>query len=134
MGDSAAHTFCVTEKEMKVFQSLSGDKSLIHTDADFARQNGYKDVIAYGGIMLSHLSQMLGMKLPGPKGTSASWQIDYRTPLYVGEKATIHLTVDHVSKAVGLVSAIFEIRTEDDRLIATGKTQSMLPPEEINDQ
>jgi HAD superfamily phosphatase (TIGR01681 family) len=76
-------------------------------------------VIAYGGIMLAHLSHVLGMKLPGPTGTSTKWTINYREPLYLDEPARITLEISHTSSATGLVEAKFRI-TSGERTIATG--------------
>ena len=55
--------------------------------------------------MLAHLSHVLGMKLPGPTGTSTKWTISYREPLYLGEPARIALEITYASKATGIVEA-----------------------------
>ncbi len=84
-GQSAEIRFAVTEEDMALFQRLSGDHSLIHTDKAYAAERGFDAPIVYGGIMLAKLSNMVGEHLPGRFGTSVSWTITYRQPLYVGE-------------------------------------------------
>ena len=130
VGDRIAHDFVVDEAAMRTFASVSGDDSRIHTSPAFARQRGYTDVIVYGGIMLSHLSRVLGTKLPGANGTSTKWAINYRQPLYVGEEARLELEVTHTSPAAGVVETKFRI-TVADKVVATGQTQSLVPREEI---
>lgn len=115
---------------MVAFQKMSGDTSLIHTDREFARSRGFDDVIAYGGIMLAHLSHVLGMQLPGSAATSLRWTIDYRRPLYVGAEAEIDFEVTGVSSATGVVDGKFRIAS-GAKLIATGSTQSMVPLDQI---
>jgi 3-hydroxybutyryl-CoA dehydratase len=132
VGDTASHRFVLDDESMRLFQDLSGDHSRIHTDDAYARARGYKGVIAYGGIMLAHLSYLLGSKLPGTDATSTKWTINYREPLYVGEEAEVHLTVSTVSKANGVVEGKFRITCEA-RTIATGTTQSIVPPDQIAD-
>jgi len=130
-GDCATHDFVVDQEAMRWFQAMSKDVSRIHCDPEFARERGFKDVIAYGGIMLAHLSHVLGMKLPGPSGTSTKWTIAYREPLYVGEPARITLEVTYASEATGIIEGKFRI-TSGDRVIATGTTQSKVPLDEID--
>jgi acyl dehydratase len=122
-GDRAVRRFVVTPRDMELFQQLSGDRSRIHVDPEYARGRGYRDKIVYGGIMLAQLSKLLGSEIPGDLGVSAHWSIDYRSALYVGEEAELALEVQHVSPATGLLQSVYVIRTED-RVIATGKVQS----------
>jgi acyl dehydratase len=129
-GDFVEHEFAVTARDMELFQALSNDKSAIHVNSEFARARGFRDVIVYGGILLAQLSHVLGGKIPGDKGVSLSWQIDYRKPLYVDERAVLKLKVIHVAESTGSIEGKFEIRTAD-RLVATGKTHSLLPVEDL---
>lgn len=126
VGDRTEHEFSVSAEDMRGFAALSGDKSPVHVDADFARARGFDDVIVYGGLMLAHLSYVVGMKLPGETGTSTRWTIDYRGPLYVGETATIDHEVVGVSPGTGLIDGKYRIRAAG-RLIASGTTQSLVP-------
>jgi acyl dehydratase len=126
-GDRAVRRFIVTTRDMELFQELSGDRSRIHVDPEYARGRGYRDKIVYGGIMLAQLSKLLGSDIPGDLGVSAHWSIDYRSALCVGEEAELALEVQHVSPATGLLQGAYVVRTED-RVIATGKVQSKFAP------
>jgi acyl dehydratase len=132
VGDCATREFVADEAAMRAFQALSGDQSRIHCDEAYAKSRGYDGVIVYGGIMLAHLSHLLGMKIPGTNGTSLAWTIKYHKPLYVGEKAAIELTVVNVSPATGVVESKFTIKTGDKR-IASGTAQSIVPSETLAD-
>jgi len=129
-GMVAEHAFVVSEADMAAFISLSGDRSKIHTDSDYARRRGYPNVIVYGGIILAKLSYILGSMIPGDRGVSVRWTIDYRKALHVGEAAAIELTVTGTSPSTGLVEAKFAVRV-GGRVIATGRTQSVVPREEL---
>jgi acyl dehydratase len=126
VGDKASRDFVVDQRAMTWFQSVAEDMSRIHTDAAYAQERGYDGVIAYGGIMLAHLSHLLGARIPGADGTSVKWTINYRKPLYLDEPATVEIEVVAVSTAVGLVECKFTIATKD-RTVATGITQSIVP-------
>lgn len=117
--------FCVTREEMAAFANLSGDRSLVHTDDDFAKHHGFREAIVYGGILLAKLSHCLGTHLPGPRGVSMEWSIRYHAPLYVGETAVFHAEVKHVSEAVYAVEIAYRV-TQDGRKIASGEAHSRL--------
>lgn len=130
VGDTASREFVVDEPAMRWFQSVSGDTSRIHCDPEYARTRGYEGVIAYGGIMLAHLSHLLGMKIPGANGTSIAWSITYRKPLYVGEPARVDIEVTDISEATGVVQCKFRIAA-GTKVVANGTTQSIVPPSDL---
>ena len=124
VGAAVTHDFVVTPEDLAAFRQLSGDDSLIHTDASFSSRHGFREPIAYGGIMLAHLSHVLGTMVPGRRGVSLAWSIAFRKPLYVNEPATITATVAHVSEATRTVNLTFTITRGHD-IIASGKTESL---------
>jgi len=130
VGDVVEHRFVVETEQMAAFQALSNDYSRIHTDDEYAHSRGFKGAIVYGGIMMAHLSYVLGSKIPGSLGTSGRWQVDYRAPLYVGDSAVLRLEVTYVSKPMGVIQAKFTIRAREG-LVATGTVQSFVPETEI---
>lgn len=122
---TVSHEFCVSHSDIEDFRRLSGDSSLIHTDAVFCERHGFKGPIVYGGIMLRQLSKVLGMQMPGVHGLSMGWTISYKKPLYADEAATLVATVTHVSVAARMVKLKFEIRRAEE-VIAVGKTESLI--------
>lgn len=115
--------FHVTREEMEAFAALSGDRSFVHADDDFARRHGFREAIVYGGILLAKLSHCLGTHLPGPRGVSMEWTIRYHSPLYVGDTAHFHAEVTHVSEAMRTVEIAYQV-TLDGRKIASGTAHS----------
>jgi 3-hydroxybutyryl-CoA dehydratase len=130
VGDRAARKFVIDGTTMRWFQEVAEDTSRIHCDRAYAQSRGYADVIAYGGILMAHLSHLLGMDIPGPSGTSIAWSIKFHEPLYLGEQAEIVLEVTYLSAATGVVEAKFRIMA-GQKQVATGTTQSVVPLEEI---
>lgn len=110
---------------MAAFAALSGDLSPVHTDDAFARRNGFRGVVVYGGILLAKLSHCLGTHLPGPTGVSLEWTIRFHSPLYVGEAATFRADLTHFSEAMRVAQIPFRVTRHDDR-IASGMAQSRL--------
>jgi 3-hydroxybutyryl-CoA dehydratase len=130
LGDRAARKFVIDEASMRWFQEVAQDTSRIHCDRSYAQSRGYADVLAYGGILIAHLSHLLGMQIPGSNGTSTAWSIKFHEPLYLGEEAEITLEVSYVSAATGIVEGKFNVMAGEKRC-ATGTTQSLLPLQDM---
>jgi 3-hydroxybutyryl-CoA dehydratase len=130
VGNIATRRFVVGETVMEWFREVAGDTSRVHCDAAYARSRGFDGVLVYGGIMLAHLSHLLGMCIPGNNGASVAWSIKYHRPLYVDEPAEIVLEVTFVSPGTGIVESRFSI-TAGKKEVATGTAQSIVPLDEI---
>ena len=132
VGDRASRSFVVNAATMRWFQEVAEDTSRIHCDSAFAQARGYRDVVVYGGIMLAHLSHLVGMKIPGPDGTSIGWSVKFHNPLYVDEPAEITLEVANVSAATGVIEGKFSIMAGQKK-VATGTTRSVVPRDQIHE-
>jgi 3-hydroxybutyryl-CoA dehydratase len=130
VGDTVEHAFVIDDAAMRTFSALSGDSSAVHVDDVFARSRGFEGAIVYGGLMLAQLSFVLGSRIPGDHGVSTRWSIDYRRALYVGQQAVLRLEITDISPATGIVETKFTI-SAGGRVIATGKTQSLVPLEDL---
>ena len=130
VGDVARRQFVVDQSTMAWFRQVAQDTSRIHCDADYAKSRGFAGVLVYGGIMLAHLSHLLGTQIPGRNGTSVEWSIKYQEPLYIDEPAEIVLEVTFVSPGTGVVQSRFAVMA-GDRTVATGTAQSVVPLDEI---
>jgi acyl dehydratase len=130
VGNVATRKFVVDDAAMKWFREVAEDTSRIHCDAAYAKSRGFNGVVVYGGIMLAHLSHLLGMHIPGRNGTSVAWSIKYHGPLYVDEPAEIVLEVTFVSPGTGIVESRFSIAAGEKK-VATGTAQSIVPLDEI---
>lgn len=117
--------FEVTQADMTTFMELSGDRSRIHWDAEYARRNGFKGPVVYGAITVARLSNLVGMHLPGDLGLATEWKIDFNNALYVDEPAVIRAEITHVSEATRIVKLRFRV-TSNDRLIASGSAGAKL--------
>lgn len=89
----------ITEDKMKVFSQLSGDFNPMHVDYKYAIERGYKGVLVYGMLSSLFYSTLVGMYLPGKKCLLNKCAVDYKQPVYIGDKLTVSGRV--VDKRVG---------------------------------
>lgn len=125
VGQKAVHSYRIGPAEMETFANLSGDRSRIHHDADFARANGFEGVVVYGALTVANLSYVVGMLLPGYHGLATSWRVDFNGPLYVNEDARIEAEVQHKSLATGTIKLRFKVFA-GERVVATGSAEAKL--------
>lgn len=115
----------ISADDMDVFSTLSGDRSRIHHDAPFARKNGFDQPVVYGALIIAHLSELVGMHLPGDLGLATGWTIDFHNPLYVDEAAEFQAELVHVSEGTRTVKIRFKVFA-GEKLVAAGSAGSKI--------
>lgn len=118
-GAAASDDFVISNDDMEKFAALSGDLNRLHTDEDFARARGFEGRVVYGGLVVAQLSRLIGMDLPGKNAIWNGLDLQFRSPLYVGQQANAELTVTHLSEATRSIELKIRVQT-GDRLIASG--------------
>ncbi len=114
--------FSVTSTDMTNFAALSGDYNPLHTDDDFARGKGFQGRVVYAGILVSKVSQLIGMHLPGQDSVWASLSLDFRRPLYVDEAAQVEGEIEQFSDSAGIVLLKLAVRS-GGKVLAKGKAE-----------
>ena len=96
-----AHSFSVqlTPAMMQDFLHLSGDTNPLHLDATFAKEAGFRDVVAYGMLTSALYSRMVGVYLPGRFCVLHGIQVDFSNPAYVGDWLTVKGEIAHLNDA-----------------------------------
>jgi len=82
VGLSAGFERQITEQEVLVFASLSGDLNPLHVDAGYARQTTYGKRLVHGAFQVSLASALIGMYLPGKRVLLGSVQARFPSPLH----------------------------------------------------
>jgi len=108
---------------MKLFARLSGDLNPLHADTTFSGDKGFAGPVVYGGLIVAHVSRLLGMHLPGRDGLWTGLRIDFREPLYVGEIAEVFGRVVHLSKATRTVTVNLRVEARG-RIVANGSAEA----------
>lgn len=111
-------------EDLSAFAALAPDAAPLHRDPEFARGQGYKDVVVFGFLVALPFSGMLGDDLPGPL-TVLHWvRFGMVAPVYVGEEIAYRAEVKQVSQGTGAV--ILELtatRVETSELVLRGQAQ-----------
>jgi len=84
VGDAAEFAKTITETDIAMFATVSGDFNPLHMDAVFAEKSQFGARVAHGPITLSLSAGILVMRLPGVGTIAVSNHIDYRPTRYIG--------------------------------------------------
>jgi len=120
VGQQLVESFIVDEGLVKQFADFSGDRNPIHLDSAVAREYGYPRSVAHGAILVAAISRMIGMKLPGPGGVWLRQVVEWKAPVFIGDKIELKLTVTTFSAATGVMELNFIAMNQKDDIIMEG--------------
>ena len=93
VGDSESFTKTVTETDIIMYAGISGDFNPAHINAEAAKDSMFGQRIAHGMLSAGFISNVLGMKLPGPGTIYMGQELKFLKPVYIGDTVTATATV-----------------------------------------
>jgi 3-hydroxybutyryl-CoA dehydratase len=121
--DTYTHVFEVTETVYNGFLSVFNDRNPLHTDDSFAQSKGFRNKVMHGNILNGFLSFMIGECLPDKNVMIHSQTIDYKKPVYLGDKLEMTATIKDVHESVNAAEIGFTFTNQDGVKVAKGKIQ-----------
>jgi acyl dehydratase len=93
----------VTARDVDNFAQISGDDNPLHMDDSFARARGFQGRVVHGALLISYISRMIGVHLPGKGCVWQSLNIKFHAPCFIDDTVEIKAVVDQVSSAVNVI-------------------------------
>jgi len=117
----------ITDDMMQKFLSISNDTNPLHTDVDYAKENGFKDKVVYGLLTSSFYSKLAGVYLPGKYCILQGLDIQFSKPVFIGDTLNISGKVTYINHAYKQIEIKAIIRNQDKQKVskATIKTGLM---------
>lgn len=110
--------FFISEEKISNFADFSGDHNPIHTSRHGAREYGLEKPVAHGVILLSELSRIIGMEVPGNGAFWNDINITFSGPVFWNETVTIRLEVVQSSEAASMVKLKFDVTNGGRRILS----------------
>jgi len=127
VGDSAELTRLVTEDDLYVFATASGNHNPMHLPREDGDGDGQPEAIAPGMFVATLISAVLGMKLPGPGTLYRTQTLTFAERAHAGDELTTRVTVAGISDD-GLVTLDTSVtRASDGVKIVDGQAQVVAP-------
>ncbi len=104
VGDTAAISRKITDKDIRAFAELTGDHNPVHLDEAFAQKTRFGHRIAHGMLGASLISAVLGTKLPGTGSLYLSQTLQFLGPVYIDDTVTARVTVQKVREDKSIVT------------------------------
>jgi 3-hydroxybutyryl-CoA dehydratase len=97
IGTSHTTTYVVSDQDLIRFAELSGDANPVHLDDRYAQERGFPRRIAYGGLIVAWISELVGMRLPGQGSVICEIALRFAHPMHVGDRVEVSAVVNQVS-------------------------------------
>jgi 3-hydroxybutyryl-CoA dehydratase len=103
VGEIRERSFRIEEETLQLFISASGDSHPLHTDPDFARTRGYRDVLVHGMCINTRCSTFIAEEFVGSQGLLVSMNADFRVPVFCNESLTWRGEVCRIDVAAEII-------------------------------
>ena len=103
VGHKFSKIFNITIDDHEVFKNLTKDDSPLHTDINFAKQKGYKNIIGYSFFLTSLLSYCFGKVFPAGNDLCLKNDSSFLSFYYVPNKLKYNFELIRSNKELSLV-------------------------------
>ncbi len=100
-GDSASLSHTVTQRDIDLFATVTGDVNPAHVDPAYAATDMFHHVIIQGMWGAGLISAVLGTRLPGPGTIYLGQDLRFTAPVSIGDTITATVTVQEKKPAKG---------------------------------
>lgn len=131
VGDTASVSHLITERDLILFASVSGDVNPVHLDEDFAAATPFKGRIAHGMLSGALISAAIACELPGPGSIYIGQEMSFLRPVRLGDEIRIELEVLEKLPKNRLRIATRVINQQDKKVV-DGVATVMAPTEKAS--
>jgi acyl dehydratase len=93
VGEKAARTRTVRERDIELFTELTGDRNPLHYDSDAAGRSRFGGIIVQGGVTSGLLNAVVAEDLPGPGSVFLHVDWSFKAPVRPGDEITAEVEV-----------------------------------------
>lgn len=116
----------ITESMVSEFARLSGDRSPLHMDEDYAKSTRFKKRVCHGLLLASFFSQLVGMHLPGKNALYISQSLKFVSPCFVNDEVTIRGEVLDKSEATKMITMRTTVTNSADNTLIEGQAKVLV--------
>ena len=88
IGTKDSVTKTISETDVYLFAGISGDFNPVHVNRVESKKSVFSKQIVHGILVGSLLSNVIGMKLPGPGTIYMEQNLKFLKPVYIGDTIT----------------------------------------------
>jgi len=130
VGDAASTSHVVTERDLILFATVSGDVNPVHLDEEFATATPFKGRIAHGMLSGALISAAIACELPGPGTIYIGQEMSFLRPVRLGDEIRIELEILEKLPKNRLKIAT-RVVNQDGKKVVDGAATVMAPTEKV---
>jgi acyl dehydratase len=132
VGEKAARSRAVRERDIELFTELTGDRNPLHYDAEAASGSRFGGIIVQGGVTSGLLNAVVAEDLPGPGSVFLHVDWSFKAPVRPGDEITAEVEVLEAREDKPLTKLRTTITNQDDTIVLDGSalvwTEVLSPP------
>ena len=121
VGDKASRTTIITDEMIHAFADLTGDTNPVHLDDAYAAGTRFGRRIAHGMIAAGLISATLANDLPGPGTVYLSQALQFKAPVYPGDRITTTVEVKSVRPDKPIVTLRTFCANQENAIVLDGE-------------
>ncbi|WP_439548990.1 bifunctional enoyl-CoA hydratase/phosphate acetyltransferase [Falsiroseomonas sp.] len=131
VGDTASLSHRVTQRDIDLFATVTGDVNPAHVDLVYAAEDMFHHVIIHGMWGAGLISAVLGTKLPGPGTIYLGQALRFRHPVAIGDTITATLTLREKRTEKGDVMLDCVCTNQAGQVVISGTAEARAPRDKI---
>ena len=120
VGQSESFDVVITESMIKSFLDITADNNPLHTDEAYAKTM-YSGKVVYGMLTASFLSTLAGVHLPGKYSLIQKTDVEFITPVFIGDTLTFTGKIVHKSDSFRIVELKVSATSNKGKKVLRGK-------------
>ena len=120
-GDKSTRTSTISDEMVRSFAEITGDTNPVHLDDAYAATTRFGRRIAHGMIAAGLISATLANDLPGPGTLYLGQTLQFRDPVYLGDRITVSIEVLKVRADKPIVTLATVCTNQDGKTVLEGE-------------
>jgi acyl dehydratase len=120
VGERAARTRTVRERDIELFTELTGDRNPLHYDVAAASASRFGGIIVQGGVTSGLLNAVVAEELPGPGTVFLHVDWDFKAPVRPGDEITAEVEVLEAREDKPLTKLRTTITNQEGTIVLDG--------------
>lgn len=128
IGEKAEAAKTITETDVYLFAGISGDFNPVHINKVEAEGSLFGKQIAHGILISSLISNVIGMKLPGPGTIYMEQNLKFTKPVYIGDtvKAIVEI-IEILNEHKNILRLETKVINQNNEIVIDGYTVVKAP-------
>ena len=122
IGDTAEITHKITQDDINLFASLTGDYNPLHVSEGYAKLTSFQKPVVHGMLSASFISTVIGTRLPGEGALWSSQMLEFLRPAFVGDTLFVRSTVIQKSNATRSLVLDTKVSNQHNQILVSGRS------------